>query len=53
MLISGGVNIYPVENEHVLCTHAGVKDCDVFGVPEEELSESLLALVEPELHQSL
>ena len=53
MLISGGVNIYPVENEHVLSTHAGVKDCDVFGVPEEELSESLLALVEPELHQSL
>ncbi|MBM3554093.1 MAG: AMP-binding protein [Alphaproteobacteria bacterium] len=46
MVISGGVNIYPAEIEHVLIGLAGVKDCAVFGVPDEEFGETLLGVVE-------
>jgi len=47
MVISGGVNIYPAEIESVLVTMDGVRDGVVFGVPDEEFGEALLALVEP------
>jgi long-chain acyl-CoA synthetase len=33
MVISGGVNIYPVEIEAVLHGMPGVADCAVFGIP--------------------
>jgi long-chain acyl-CoA synthetase len=45
MVISGGVNIYPAEIEHVLITLPGVIDCAVLGVPDAEYGESLLAVV--------
>lgn len=45
MVISGGVNIYPAEIEHVLITLPGVTDCAVLGVPDAEYGESLLAVV--------
>ena len=45
MVISGGVNIYPAEIEHVLITLQGVTDCAVFGVPDAEYGESLMAVV--------
>jgi long-chain acyl-CoA synthetase len=47
MVISGGVNIYPAEIEATLATMAGVADCAVFGVPDEEFGESLVAAVQP------
>jgi long-chain acyl-CoA synthetase len=47
MVISGGVNIYPAEIEAVLQGMAGVKDCAVFGIPDAEFGERLLAVVEP------
>jgi len=47
MVISGGVNIYPAEIETVLATMPGVTDCVVFGVPDDEFGESLLAAVQP------
>jgi long-chain acyl-CoA synthetase len=47
MVISGGVNIYPAEIESVLVTMEGVRDGVVFGIPDEEYGEALLALVEP------
>jgi len=47
MVISGGVNIYPAEIESVLVTMPGVSDGVVFGIPDEEFGESLMALVEP------
>jgi long-chain acyl-CoA synthetase len=47
MVISGGVNIYPAEIEHALLELAGVADSAVFGVPDEEYGEALLALVQP------
>lgn len=48
MVVSGGVNIYPAEIEAALLEIPGVADCAVFGVPDEEYSEALLALVQPE-----
>lgn len=46
MVISGGVNIYPAETEAVLHNYPGIKDCVVFGIPDEEFGESLMAVVE-------
>mgnify|MGYP002265653888 CR=1 FL=1 len=46
MVISGGVNIYPAEIEAVLIGMPGIKDCAVFGIPDEEFGESLSAHVE-------
>ena len=48
MVISGGVNIYPVEIEACLLSLAGVRDCAVFGIPDEEFGEALAAHVELE-----
>jgi long-chain acyl-CoA synthetase len=48
MVISGGVNIYPAEIESVLVNCPGVRDCAVFGVPDEEFGECLVAAVEPD-----
>lgn len=48
MVISGGVNIYPAEIEGALIGMPGVKDCAVFGIPDEEFGESLCAHIEPE-----
>ena len=45
MVISGGVNIYPAEIEHVLITLPGVIDCAVVGIPDAEYGESLMAVV--------
>ena len=48
MVISGGVNIYPAEIEATLAMMPGVRDCAVFGIPDEEFGESLAAAVQPE-----
>lgn len=48
MVISGGVNIYPSEIEAVLLEMPGVKDCAVFGIPDDEFGEALCAVIEPE-----
>jgi long-chain acyl-CoA synthetase len=47
MVISGGVNIYPAEIEAVLHGAPGVRDCAVFGIPDAEFGEKLMAVVEP------
>ena len=47
MIISGGVNIYPAEIESVLIQMPGVRDCAVFGIPDEEFGEQICAHVEP------
>ena len=36
MIISGGVNIYPLEIENQLIQHPDVADVAVFGIPNEE-----------------
>ena len=48
MVISGGVNIYPAEIENALIGMAGVRDCAVFGVPDDVYGERLFACIEPE-----
>jgi long-chain acyl-CoA synthetase len=40
------VNVYPAEIEAVLIGIEGVADCAVFGIPDPEFGESLLALIE-------
>jgi long-chain acyl-CoA synthetase len=46
MIISGGVNIYPAEIEAELGRAPGVLDCAVFGVPDDEFGESVMAAVQ-------
>ena len=48
MVLSGGVNIYPAEIEHVLLRLPGVLDCAVIGLPDAEYGERLHAVVQPE-----
>lgn len=47
MIISGGVNIYPQEAEHVLIEHPKVADVAVIGVPNEDFGEEVKAVVQP------
>ena len=46
MIISGGVNIYPQEAESMLVTHPRVMDAAVFGIPDEEMGQSVKAVVQ-------
>ncbi len=46
MIVSGGVNIYPREAEHVLLAHPAVLDAAVFGIPDEEMGESVKGVVQ-------
>jgi long-chain acyl-CoA synthetase len=46
MVISGGVNVYPAEIEACLIALDGVRDCAVFGIPDDEFGEALAAHVE-------
>lgn len=43
MIVSGGVNIYPAEIEGVLVEHPYISDAAVFGIPNEEMGESVHA----------
>jgi long-chain acyl-CoA synthetase len=47
MIVSGGENIYPIEVENVLMTHAGVDDVAIIGVPDEKWGEAVKAIVVP------
>ncbi|GEL18341.1 AMP-binding protein [Pseudonocardia asaccharolytica] len=47
MIITGGMNVYPVEIEAVLYAHPDVDDAAVFGVPSAEWGESVHAVVVP------
>ncbi len=46
MVISGGVNIYPAEIESALVQAEQVRDCAVFGIPDDDLGEVLMAAIE-------
>jgi long-chain acyl-CoA synthetase len=46
LIISGGVNIYPAEIEEALIMHPAVADVAVIGVPDAEMGESVLAIVQ-------
>lgn len=53
MIISGGANIYPAEIEAELLRLPGVADCAVFGIPDDEFGERVMAVVQPELGAQL
>jgi fatty-acyl-CoA synthase len=46
MIISGGVNIYPQEAENMLVIHPKVMDAAVFGIPDDEMGQSVKAVVQ-------
>ena len=45
LVITGGVNVYPAEVENVLAEHEGVRDVAVYGVPDEEWGQRVVAAV--------
>jgi long-chain acyl-CoA synthetase len=46
MIVSGGVNIYPAEIEAVLSEHPALVDVSVVGLPEPEMGEQVVAVVQ-------
>lgn len=53
MVISGGLNVYPKEVEQVLDTLPGVHESAVFGVPDADFGEAVVAVVVPEAGAAL
>lgn len=58
LIISGGVNVYPLEVEKVLLDHPGVREAAVFAVDDERWGQMVVAAVvgdatEDELHEHL
>lgn len=47
MIISGGINVYPIDIESLLETHEGVEEVAVFGVDDERWGETPVAIVRP------
>jgi long-chain acyl-CoA synthetase len=43
LVISGGVNVYPLEVEQALLEHPGVEDVAVYGVPDEQWGQRVCA----------
>jgi bile acid-coenzyme A ligase len=46
MILSGGANIYPAEIEAALNEHDAVKSCAVIGLPDDDLGNTVHAIVE-------
>lgn len=47
MIVTGGVNVYPVEIEAVVAEHPGVAAVAVIGVPHDRWGEAVVAVVRP------
>ncbi|ABM15002.1 MULTISPECIES: acyl-CoA ligase FadD12 [Mycolicibacterium] len=47
MIVSGGENVYPIEVEKTLTTHAAVAEAAVLGVDDEQYGQRLAAFVVP------
>ena len=45
LIISGGLNVYPKEVENILEAHEAVLEAAVYGRPDEDLGEQVLAAV--------
>ena len=55
MIVSGGENVFPRETEDALSELPGVRECCVYGVPDERFGQALVAWVvrddSPEGHE--
>ncbi len=47
MIISGGLNVFPVDIEEVVGKHPDILDVTVIGIPHDKWGETCLALVIP------
>jgi fatty-acyl-CoA synthase len=45
IIISGGLNISPIDIESVIALHPGIAEVSVFGVPDERFGETPMAIV--------
>ncbi|ALG84469.1 AMP-binding protein [Gordonia phthalatica] len=52
MVISGGLNVYPIEIEELLDAHPTVLETAVIGVPHPDLGEAVVAVVVPAAGQT-
>jgi len=46
MIISGGLNVFPIEIERLIWSFDQVQDCVVIGIPDEKWGEAVKAVVE-------
>ncbi|MEQ8806398.1 MAG: AMP-binding protein, partial [Rhodospirillales bacterium] len=46
MIVTGGFNVFPSDVEAVLGEHPAVKECVVFGLPDDKWGEAVQAAVE-------
>jgi acyl-CoA synthetase (AMP-forming)/AMP-acid ligase II len=53
LVISGGVNVYPVELEHILLQHKAIFQAAVIGIPDAEYGQRLKAFVSLQAKQEL
>ena len=53
VIISGGENLYPVQIEDFLRSHAKIKDVAVIGLPDKRLGEIAAAIIEVKEGESL
>lgn len=47
MILSGGANIYPAEIEAALQEHPSVESCAVIGLPDDDMGNTVHAIVQP------
>ena len=53
MIITGGEHVYPSEVQEIICSHSGVFDVAVIGLPHEKWGEQVVAVVVPKKSANL
>jgi o-succinylbenzoate---CoA ligase len=50
LIISGGENIYPSQVEDILCNYQYITEIQVFGVPDDQWGEKVVAAIIPKIY---